>query len=257
MKTTIRTTLIAALLSLAGLGWAAETRKVDPAAGGTRPQEDHPEGRLIRIDASFVEYRLADIEPLVQEGRVSVETLKELWRSGKGRLLAAPTVTTPSGQEAVAKSVVEVIYPTAYRVATQSGTNTAVATQSTMPGTAVSACFATRETGTMLQAGPEVTVDLKQINVTLSACLVRAPEWHGYEVAAAEPGGKTEGLKVEQPFFPVVSLSTTLKMRNGVTLLAGGGVVDAGGDKTVYLFVTAALVDTNGMPGAAPKARAP
>jgi hypothetical protein len=53
---------------------------------------------------------------------------------------------------------------------------------------------------------------------------------------------------MEQPFFYTLSLSTSLLVTDGQTVLAGGGMTTRDGNKIVYTFVTARLLRSNGKP---------
>lgn len=221
------------------------------ASGALRAQNTFQGAVQVRIDAAFVEYRLPDVEPLVREQRVTVEALKELWRTGQGRLLAAPSVMTPSGQEAVAKSVTEIIYPTEYTVETAGGRGESGPTNAVFAGKAAAVIpggFETREIGAILQVIPERAVDGEMINLTFNIAFVRQPEWKSYEVALAGFDGQAVRSSALQPFFPSMSVSTSLNVRNGTTVLAGGGACDGRTDTMVYVLVAATLVDAEGRP---------
>jgi hypothetical protein len=218
-------------------------------AGVAGAQEAPPAFAQVRIDAAFVEYRLADVDPLVRDQRVTAEALREIWAAGKGRLLSAPSVITKSGQEAVAKSVTEVIYPTEYWVEPAGGRGAPAQTNAVVAGRAaalIPGSFEMREIGAILQAIPEVSAEGGEINLILNPQLIRSPEWKNYEIALAGFDGQAARSAAEQPQFPVVSVSTSLRLRNGTMVLAGGGAGDGRSDTTVYLFVTATLVDAEG-----------
>ena len=214
--------------------------------------EDRP--RQVRIDASFVEFPIADVEPLVRDRRVNVDTLKELWRNGRGKLLAAPSVTTKAGQEAVAKSVTEVIYPTDFTGGLPSAsTNEPVRTNLPACWAIVPGGFETREVGAILQVVPEFQSGAgSMINLTLNPQVVRPPEWKAYDVSMAGPDGKVMRAKGEQPRFSVISVSTSVTVRNGTTVLLGGGATDGKNDTSVYIFVTATILDPADQPVARP-----
>ncbi|MDX9863009.1 MAG: hypothetical protein RBS99_19040 [Rhodospirillales bacterium] len=53
---------------------------------------------------------------------------------------------------------------------------------------------------------------------------------------------------MEQPFFPVQSLSTSVTVADGATVLMGGGMNHPTEHKTVYVFLTARLLDSEGNP---------
>lgn len=51
---------------------------------------------------------------------------------------------------------------------------------------------------------------------------------------------------MEQLFFHVYRTSTQMRVANGATILMSGGMNNAAGDRTVYLFVTATIMDEKG-----------
>lgn len=228
------------------------------AAGVSLAQQARPGWSQVQIDAAFVEYRLADIEPLVREQRVTVETLKDLWRTGQGRLLAAPSIITQSGQEAIAKSVTEIIYPTEYTVEPTVERGASAPTNAVVVGKAaavIPCSFEMREIGSILQIVPEVSADGGVIHLVMNPQFVRSPEWKPYEIVLTGFDGQATRAQAMQPMFPVVSVSTSIRVRNGVTVLTGGGACDGRNDAMVYVFVTATLVDAEGRPLADPVSR--
>jgi hypothetical protein len=51
---------------------------------------------------------------------------------------------------------------------------------------------------------------------------------------------------MEQPFFPVDSVTTSVQIYNGGTLVIGGGVPSKDGKTFTYMLLSATLVDPNG-----------
>jgi type II secretory pathway component HofQ len=208
----------------------------------------------IEIEVDFVVFPLAAVEPLVQKGAVTVDSLRDLWRSGTGILLASPVIVTQSGSEATVKGVKEYIYPTEYTVTAPSSTND--------PGTnhvgaihvqegELSAIvepggFETREAGAILQVVPEIAPDGTMINLTMNSQFVCDPTWKDYGFEVASSNGPSRKFRMEMPFFYTYTATTCISARNGQTLLIGGGIPSQDGQKLVYILVTARKVDTSG-----------
>ena len=151
-------------------------------------------------------------------------------------LLSAPKVVTKAGQEAVIKVVTEYIYPTTYTVTSgqSSGGSTlgggnGVSTPAVEPGG-----FQTREVGVILQVVPEVSAEGQMINLTMNPQVVSEPTWHDYgydsTVLMSNPNGaatvSTTHLPMPQPFFQVRSVSTSVSIYNGATVVMGGMITE-------------------------------
>ncbi len=217
----------------------------------------------LEIEVQFVAFDQTNVEKLVATGRLNLDTLTNLWLNGRGRLLAAPRVRTGAGQEAQIKNVVEYIYPTTFSVANEdnAGTNNASMTDThtsaavTVPKrmvrspVVVPGGFVTREVGTILSvisevSHPEVNHDGMRINLTLQPQLVGDPVWRDYGSKYADANGKEQQARMEQPFFPVVSISTSVTLRDGQRIMIGGGMPSADHKEIVYIFVSARIVWT-------------
>ena len=139
-------------------------------------------------------------------------------------LLSAPKVVTKNGSEATIKVVTEYIYPTEFNVEQPeiSGGGTVSQNVMTMPAVEPGG-FETREVGVILQVVPEVTPDGQMINLTLAPQVVSEPEWKDY--GPVYPDGTR--LPMEQPFFPVRSIATSIQIYNGATVVMGGMITEA------------------------------
>ncbi|MEI6210270.1 MAG: hypothetical protein WCR06_01465 [bacterium] len=204
--------------------------------------------RQIQIDLQFVAFDLTNINRLVASGPgINTASLTALWASGRGELVAAPTVVTKAGQEAVTKGVTEVIYPTTFTCLGAEQTNApnpavaGVASGAVEPGG-----FQTRETGMILQVVPEVSAEGQMINLTLNPQVVEDPVWENYGPAGRDASGKERAVQMRQPFFHVYSTSTSVSLANGRRILIGGGMPSRDGKRAVYLFARATLLDMSG-----------
>ncbi len=200
----------------------------------------------IETQLEFVEYNMTDIDSLARENKLSADSLLALWRQGKAKLLHAPRVVTQGGQEANVKGVTEYIYPTAFHIAcskTTNATGSIVASGIVQPGS-----FATREVGAIFAVVPEISPDGQTIVLIMTPEIVHPPAWKDYGTVRPTPdGGKTE-LRMERPFFHKQTLTTQIMMSDGARVLVGGGMNNETGDKAVYVFATAWILDADGNP---------
>lgn len=213
----------------------------------------------IEIEVQFVAFDSTNVEKLVAAGTLDVKSLTRLWLNGGGHLLAAPRVLTKAGQEAMVKDVVEYIYPTKFAVSIEdrvgvdktdvTGTNacTTVSEHSRLvrsPAVEPDG-FQTREVGGILQVVPEVSSDGTMINLTLNPQLVGAPAWRDYGSKYLDSSGKEQQARMEQPLFPVISVSTSVSVLDGQRILIGGGLPSVDRKQVVYTFVSARIVAVN------------
>jgi type II secretory pathway component GspD/PulD (secretin) len=194
--------------------------------------------RQIRIDVQFVSFDLAQINRLATSGEgIGTATLTALWTNGFGELLAAPTVTTKAGQEAVVKGVTEVIYPTQFTCLGIGQTNSSGASCMVEPGG-----FQTRQTGTLLQVVPEVSEDGTTIHLSFNPNLTEYPDWRDFGQLGPNP------MPMKQPLFYVRQTSTSVSVEHGRRVLIGGGLPTRDNKRAVYVFATATLEDQKGVP---------
>ena len=159
-------------------------------------------------------------------------------------LLSAPKVVSQAGSKATIKVVTEYIYPTEYDVEmleSSSGNNDNGNNATTYSGAVVEPqSFQMREVGVILEVTPEVTPDGSMINLTLAPSVVSEPTWKNY--GSTYPVSTATGtdllgnqtyqteyvqLPMEQPFFPVRSVATSVQIYNGATVVMGGMITEA------------------------------
>ena len=190
-------------------------------------------------------------------------------------LLSAPKVVAQTGAQATIKSVVEYIYPTEFDVQMLESNNNNN-DSSTYTGAVVEPQnFQTREVGVILQVTPRVSSDGSRITLDLTPTVVSIPTWrdYGYTYPVDLRSGAGFHLTMEQPFFPVRSLATSVDIYNGSTVVMGGMITeeryavedkipiigdipvlgrlfrysyDQSEKKNLLIFVTARLVDPAG-----------
>ena len=144
-------------------------------------------------------------------------------------LLSAPKVVTKNNQEATIKVVTEYIYPTEYEV---NMLNVQDDNGNDFPMGAVVEPnnFQTREVGVQLTVMPSVSDDGQIIDLTLAPQVVSEPTWKNY--GSTYPMMMPDGnyaqaqLNMEQPFFPVRSITTSLQIFNGATVVMGGMITE-------------------------------
>jgi hypothetical protein len=229
-----------------------ENEEMNSSEVGYQP----PPGCQLEIEVQFVAFDSTNVEKLVATGQMNLDTLTNLWLNGRGRLLAAPRVVTKTGQEAVVKNVVEYIYPTTFSVfndenvaaANASITDTNTNSTATVPKRMVRnpvvepGGFQTQEVGSILQVVPEMNPDGTLINLTLNPQIVGEPILHDYGSKYVDANGKEQQARMEQPFFPVISVSTSVSLRDGQRILIGGGMPSADHKEVVYTFLSARIV---------------
>ena len=172
--------------------------------------------------------------------------------------LARPSMLTTTGAQTAVKGVTECIYPTEYRNRTLDAPRPAGAPTNEPPAAlgvvAEPRNFQTREVGQILCVTPLLSADGSRISLDLAPTLVYPPEWKDY--AAPPPDAGAAGAaapfigKMEQPFFPVFSVATSLDLKSGSTAVLGGTLLDVPGKgpRHQLFFLTAETVDLEGNP---------
>lgn len=172
--------------------------------------------------------------------------------------LARPSMLTTPGAQTAVKGVTECIYPTEYRNRTLDAPRPAGAPTNEPPAAlgvvAEPRNFQTREVGQILCVTPLLSADGSRISLDLAPTLVYPPEWKDY--AAPPPDAGAAGAaapfigKMEQPFFPVFSVATSLDLKSGSTAVLGGTLLDVPGKgpRHQLFFLTAETVDLEGNP---------
>lgn len=210
--------------------------------------------------------------------------LHALQQRGHTDVLSAPKITAQSGQEATIKVVTEYIYPTEFETegisGGSSGNNNNNSGGGTVGAIVTPSSFETREVGVILNVVPEVSPEGQMINLTLAPEVVSEPTWRNYgstyESDVNQDGVlETQQLNMEQPFFHTRSLSTSMLIYNGATVVMGGMITEQREDvddkvpilgdipllgrlfrsnyeqsvkRNLLIFVTARLVDPAGRP---------
>ncbi len=200
--------------------------------------------------------------------------LHALDQKGSTDLLSAPKVLTQSGAEATIKVVTEYIYPTDFEVTEVTGTGLNGETI-VIGGIVEPSEFETREVGVILTVLPEVSPEGQMINLTMTPQVVSDPVWKNYGTTYTDQSGNKQQLSMEQPFFFTRSISTSIAVYNGATVVMGGMITEKHNEvndripilgdipligrlfqsnyessekRNLLIFVTARLVDPAGRP---------
>ena len=183
----------------------------------------------LRIDCRFISYEKPVINQLIREkGEASVEDLEKLFTQGKGELRYAPSLMTLLEVDAEVKAVAESIYPTEFNIV--GVTNV----QGVTGGIVEPSAFETREVGYILQAFVERSPDGKTFFMDASPEIVELDRWEEYAIIVQ----KGKEVPARQPIFESARFTTRLAVKDGETVLAGGGMTMDEGDTVVYCLLT-------------------
>ncbi|MFC1462678.1 hypothetical protein ACFLQU_03640, partial [Verrucomicrobiota bacterium] len=153
--------------------------------------------------------------------------LHMLQRQGNTDLLSAPKVTTKSGSEAVIKVVTEYIYPTEFTVTGIAGGADAGGGAGALVGAVVEPSgFEMREVGVILEVAPDVSPEGQMIDLTMTPQVVSEPVWKNYGSTYTDGEGNVQQLNMEQPFFHARTVSTSISIYNGATVVMGGMITE-------------------------------
>jgi len=245
--------LCAVLLSLVSTVLAAETPPPEIIRNAKNPfdlRSNSPTALYpIEVQMYFIEYNMDDIEKLAREDKLEAEPLLAIWKKGGAKLLYAPRVLGQSGWESTVKGTTEYIYPTDVDVKVA---NTESSVTNSIP-IVTPQNFIMREVGIIMQITPEITTGKNMFNITLAPSIVSQPTWNTHGATLMEPTNVATVVALEQPFFNVQGFASCINVSDGATVVVGGGMNNAAGDKTVFAFLRARLVDAMGKPLASRK----
>jgi hypothetical protein len=206
------------------------------------------------IQAQFISCRASDLqgeENIKSSQRVLVDVITSLRRKGDAKVLNSLYISGRSGVEASAKSVHDLIYPTDFTLDYITN-NTGRIVMLVKPTD-----FATRECGVMLTVLPEVDPAGDKVRLKVQFQSVADPTWKAYMGQYLDPDGKAVEFKYEQPFFRAQQVESELAVRDGQTVIAGGGLPEADGQRVSFLLLTAKVVNGKGNGGTTEKAEPP
>lgn len=199
---------------------------------------------LVRVDVQFVEIESAPgsadtnantatswVAKVPQSGGsdsvISADDLLAvLDHPGRADLLSAPSVTARSGEEATVKVVTECRFPSDYRVLPADNSNTAGKVRGWKYPVVVPSAYETRDVGVTLTVLPVVRNDSRMIDVTIDAEVVAQPQWRTSHIPHTAEDGARFDVTLEQPFFHVRGIKTTVPLYDGTTMVMGGMVIE-------------------------------
>ncbi len=200
----------------------------------------------VEVRMDFIEYKMEDIEKLAREDALSSQDLLDLWKKGKGKLLYTPSAIGLAGHATEIRAVTEYIYPTDFEVNTSSTTN--AAGLSVISGVVEPSAFETRQVGVILGFTAQISSCGSVIDLSLTPETVYKPKWKDYGGSSKDGEARKDLPGMEQPFFHTHTLATRVSVKDGATVRIGGGMNNRTGDKTVFAFLTATLLDLEGNP---------
>jgi hypothetical protein len=179
--------------------------------------EELVQPRKVEVDLQIHAFTTEDIEKLRLSDDLSIEALMALRKKGKAKQVASASVVTKSGQEAVIKSVQEVIYPT--KMLTEVDQTEGPIALESDPQALVPGNFTTQEIGMTLQVVPEIAVtDQTFVNVVLKATWRSLEGWKSYP-ADIEKGLMCKRLGFRQPVVRTTSFDSQTLTQNDKTVL--------------------------------------
>jgi hypothetical protein len=194
---------------------------------------------MAEVEVQIHAFRPEDIEKLRLSGGVSVASLTELRQKGKARPVASATVLTKAGNEAVVRSVREMLYPT--ELDSEGGQMGRNGTSGDSAKALMPCNFEMREVGMCLQVVPETSDNGSLIHLMLNPRWVTLDRWESYPANLAA-GWTHKTLPLRQPVFGVTSFQTQVTVADGETVLLGG-CSTPDGEWVHYGMLTARRVD--------------
>lgn len=212
-----------ALLFAAALSFILTTHAADPFAPDGAKSE--PVSPLIEITVDYVQMTAEDAGALLHGKDAPAtslawhETLVNVIKDGKGKLVGSISVSTKSGQRATSESVQEHIYPTEYSPA-QGRQSNSPPVPAGLTGVDVpsASSFEMRPVGVRLEVDPVLSADNTLIDLNL------APEaviHLGDKAILTLPHETGERDLQSMPEFYSMKNTTTVAMRPGGTALCG------------------------------------
>ncbi len=167
-------------------------------------------------------------------------------QSGQATVLHSPTIVTQPGLEATVRAVREVIYPTDIEVVRHPPTNSVDGEMSVV--VVRPACHETREVGAIFTVLPELSRETDDILLTFAPELVSLTEWKKHTAQYTDAAGNAKTVEMDVPLFYARSISTTVRLKNGTTVMAGAGMNDESNKNVTFILVTAQLIDSTEKP---------
>lgn len=165
-------------------------------------------------------------------------------------IVSEARVLTRNGENAVVKDVVEYVYPQDYDVQMGEmpvcGTNETRTVRQSGFATVEPQNFTMREVGTILDVTPTLSDNDLMIELEVKLQLVKEPRVTDYGMSCPAPDGGSYALPMNQPFFPMSSIDSRVKVDFGGVALAGAVRIPASSsekDAIRLIFVRARKID--------------
>ena len=220
-----------------------------------RPLDGGP-ALQVRVQTHFCAFTPAAFEALELSETVGTMLAPDAWKALRRRIVATegaevlgcPAMLLQTGAQGTVTTDVEYIFPTEFDVTMLESAATAADTNA--PAQFVAAAvepqnFQTREVGQRFQVTPRVSPSGSCISLDLTPSLVLPPTWRNYGSPVLDGAADPVKPELEQPFFPVAYVATSVDIRSGYTVALGGGALDepVAGRRFHVFFVTASLVE--------------
>jgi len=177
--------------------------------------------KQVEVEIWFLSFEHKEIEQLARKDQLNGPSLLTMFKQGKGHLMAASKVVTPSGLNAISEHVKEIRYSTG------------------------KGHFETRATGVILNVTPTISSNSKIIELTMSPEWCKLPEWTNHDITS--PDGVIQTSR--QPIFFSRNVSTSIAVNSGKMVLISGATLETSeAEPAVYLFVKATALDGNHEP---------
>lgn len=174
--------------------------------------------RRVAWEYQVFAFRLSDVEKLLNGAGVSADTLMDLRKQKRAKLVSTARCSGFSGQEATVQEVVEIPY--LLGAEKWVATNETESCRSFGPAENPKA-----EIGTRLQIVPEFRAgggDVKTLNLMLRYTQTSLERWESYETVARQ-GLASRKVEVRLPVVRTSSIENAFNIPPGETILVGGG----------------------------------
>ena len=154
-------------------------------------------------------------------------------------------VVTKSGQQGINKIVKECIYPTDFALHFHSSSDSPENSKATVEPLN----FTMQEVGYFVDVTPTWNSEDNTIDLNIAPSIVGEPTWHGHGYVdeqgkrlTTDDGKRFLELPFERPHFPVLKVSTKLKLQDGAHTIYGGFQEVFGTKKSTFYFIVKASV---------------
>lgn len=222
------------------VAYCPKCKEADPVAqvrvSGDGALADARSFGAIEIEMLVVQYPVGVLDEPLRQGKPDTGDLLRLMRQGKGTILCAPKVITPSGEEGSVKSITEVRFPVAFEHQGESSTNSAAS-----GGTALTPTkFQARDVGVQMSVLPEWMDDGQCLQVAATFEYVLPPDLRTNEITVSAGAETKMKVVYSEPQFHSVSIPiTSVRLPIGQTVLLAGGLPAKEPGNVIYLFLSA------------------